>query len=104
MKVFSSKQPYEELTYRFGFTEDLDLIDEDIGSLASVAVVDMDDEDTDLASTMYDADQSSFSGRYVYVRIKGGTSGQRYKITVKIVSVTTGQKCELEALLPVREI
>lgn len=104
MITFTAKQPWEAKTYEFDFTEDLSLIDEDIGSVYEVEVVDLDDEDTDLSDTMYDAENSSFSGQKVYPRIQGGTDRQRYKITVRVISAVTGQKCELEAILPVREI
>lgn len=104
MVIFTAKQPWEAKTYEFDFTEDLDLIDEDIGSVYEVEVVDLDDGETDLSSTMYDAANSSFSGRKVYPRIQGGTDGQRYKITVRVISDVTSQQCELEAILPVREV
>jgi hypothetical protein len=104
MRIFSVKQPWEELTFRFGFEQALTLVDESIGAVDGVSIVDLEDLETDLADAMYDETQSSFSGYYAYVRVKGGVSGHRYKITVRVTSDTSAQKCELEAILPVRDL
>lgn len=104
MKLFSPKQPGESLIYRFGFANKLSLMSESIGAISSVAVVDIDDPDTDLASTMYSGAKSSFSGNYAYIWLQGGTDGNRYQVTVTVTSSATGQIMELDAVLPVQEV
>lgn len=103
MKQFTPKQPWEELTYLFDFTEALALIGEDIGEIDEIVVVDITNLTEDLADTMVDDGFTTFSGEQVYVRLKGGTDGHRYKITVRVVSAVTQQKSELDAILPIRE-
>lgn len=103
MKLFSPKQPNESMIYRFGFASKLALMSETISAISSVSVVDVADPDTDLAATMYDAAKSSFSGNYAYIWLQSGTDGKQYQVTVTVISSSTGQVMELDAVLPVRE-
>ena len=98
-KRFDPKQPNEEYYLSFNFTDDLNDEDEEISSVDSVVVTDLSD-DSDVTTTLTDPVEQLNDENKVYVWVKGGTSGKRYKITVQITG-TEGSIFELEGILPV---
>ena len=99
---FGNKQPYEEYYLKFNFSEDMAEADS-VSTIAAV-VTTLDDDETDVSTTMLDATQDYSVGANAYVWIKGGTDAQLYLVTCKILTATLGEKYELEGSILVMEI
>lgn len=99
---FGNKQPYEEYYLKFNFEEDM--TDADTINTITAVVTTLDDDETDVSATMLDSGEDYSAGTNAYVWIKGGTTGQLYLVTCRIVTVTLGEKYELEGSILVREI
>lgn len=96
MDKLSSKQSYEEYYIDFNFTK---LLGVTTVSSATVVVTKTSD-DSVVTSTLTDVDLQSIVSPHVYVWLKGGVSGEEYKITCKIIT-SNGSKYELDASIDV---
>lgn len=99
LKAFDSKQPWEEYHVGFNFSA---LLGEDTIATASVSAIDLETGD-DVTDTITDSDEQITSGSMVYVWVRSGSDGGRYRITCRVTS-SSGSRWELDGLLPVSEV
>jgi len=100
MGVFASKQSWEEFSYGFNFTADLNS-EEEISS-ADVKAYD-DETGEDATSSLIDSDKQVIEDQNVYIRVKGGVSGKVYKITCQATGAN-GSKPELDGFIKIVDI
>ena len=91
------KQPSEEFTIAVDFSGDLDTGE----TLDSAVVTATDSAGTDVTSTIVASD--AVSGSTWAVRVRAGTAGQDYKITVT-ATTSDSQVYEHEVTMRVREL
>jgi len=99
MRVFDEKQPYEEYYLAFDFTN---AVGTETITAATVTVTDS--AGTDKTSDLTTVANQRIDSPIVNVWVKGGATGQTYKITCKITTgANPSEKYELEAELPIVE-
>ena len=91
------KQPSEEFTIAVDFSGDLDTGE----TLDSAVVTATDSTGADVTSTIVASD--AVSGNAWAVRVRAGTAGQDYKITV-VATTSDSQVYEHEVTMRVREL
>jgi len=102
MEFFDDKQPSEEYYLGFDLTEDLG--NEDVAS-AVFTILDEDDDDTDVTTTLSDAANQTNIGKIAYVWIQAGTDGHTYKITCVVTGDgTPASVYEMEGFIRVRKL
>lgn len=102
MEFFDDKQPSEEYYLGFDFTEDMG--SEDIAS-AAFTILDEDDDDKDVTTTLSDATNQTNIGKIAYLWIQAGTDGHRYKITcVATGNGTPASIFEMDGYIRVRAL
>lgn len=99
LRAFDAKQPWEEYHVGFNFES---LLGTDTIEAAVVSAVDLETGD-DVTDTITDSTEQTTSGSVVYVWVRSGTAGCRYRITCRITT-SSGSKWELDGLLPVSEV
>jgi len=102
MEEFDPKQPSEAYYLGFDFTKDLG--DDDVAS-ATFVILDTNDDDEDVTTTLSDSTKQANEGKIAYLWIRAGTDGHKYKITC--VAVSDGDPAatfELEGHLKVKAI
>ena len=97
-KKFSSKQPWEHWFLEFDFTKPLLDSNSVISSVYEVSVADGDGND--VTSTLTIPGDQVNTDYVVFVKAIGGTSGNSYFYTVRVIA-TDGEKYELDGTLPV---
>jgi hypothetical protein len=95
--VTNEKQPYEEVDLVFDFTNRGISSSVTIASVQGVTVTRVSGTGTVTASS------TVFSGQYVQSRFAGGDTGDRYKLTAKVV-MTDGQRYECDGYLKIKEL
>jgi len=97
MAKFSSKQPFEEYYVAIDFTNV-------IGSatVASATVVAYDSSLATVTTNLIDTSKQTVTSPNVYIWVRGGQTGQDYKITCQITT-SIGEKFEQDVTLPVEE-
>jgi hypothetical protein len=93
-----TKQAYEERIFQFDFSGKMDA-DATLASAVSVSVANQGYVD---GSSALSVSAQSVSGTYLQAMFSGGTSGELYKITAKVID-STGQKLELDGFLRVQD-
>jgi len=100
MAKLGSKQPYEEYFVSFDFTNVLEG-----ASVATAAVIVYDSSGATCTSVITNVANQTLATNAVYIWIKGGETGEEYKVTCKIeTNSAPPEKYELDADLPVEEI
>lgn len=92
------KQPNEKFTFSINFSNTLD-IDEIIDSYVVTAYL----GDIDMTSTVIDSTTVDATTDIIRVRVKGGTTGNKYKITT-LVTTDVGDIYEKDILMKVCEV
>ena len=101
MDMLGAKQPYEEYYVEFDFTNYLGTAH--IDSIDEVSAVEMasGEDETDAVT---DATRQANDEHIVYVWIRAGEDGCRYKLNCRIIADDAeGSKYELDGILPVVE-
>lgn len=94
---FTNKQPSEQYYIAFDFDAYLD------GEVIDSAVITVVDEDGATVETLLDDTKQVLSSYRVYLWVKSGTSGIRYKITCKVTG-ENGSIYEMDAYQYVEEL
>lgn len=99
MRTLDSKQPYEAYYIAFDFSNVIAS-----SSIVSATITVVDSSGEDKTSTITTAESQVLTATQVNVWIKGGTDGETYKITCRIITNSVpAEKYELDAELPVVE-
>lgn len=94
--VTNEKQPYEELDLSFDFSNRGLAASITISSVASItqALVS--------GSGSLTISGTTFSGQVCAARFSGGTNGDKFKVTAKVV-MTSGEKLECDGYIKIKE-
>lgn len=102
-KLFKPKQPSEEFYREFDFERPFRGQGETGITVESITVLDETDDNADVGTDLYDPTKTNSTGTSLFLFVRGGVHGHRYKFTVVVRGDLTDEVHEIDATMPVIE-